>query len=132
LNARRAIEEALLEHHGEEGCFLCPPRIELGKLALTYHNDKAGAVSLAGEFNGWDPGQTHFSRTDGGVWRAEIDPPAPGDYRYKFVIDGKRWIDDPANACKVDDGYGGFNSLIGIGVAQPLEHGLDERAETLA
>lgn len=46
-----------------------------------------------------------------GVWtRTEHLP--PGRYQYKFKIDEQNWKEDPNNPQKVDDGYGGFNSLL--------------------
>ncbi|MGB9562000.1 MAG: hypothetical protein ACPL6C_04215, partial [bacterium] len=35
---------------------------------------------------------------------------SPGTYYYKFIIDG-RWVEDMDNPAKVDDGFGGFNSV---------------------
>jgi len=44
----------------------------------------------------------------------EIDAPSPGNHEYKFVVDGRRWIEDPSNGRKVPDNYGGLNSVITI------------------
>jgi hypothetical protein len=35
---------------------------------------------------------------------------AAGRYAYKFVVDGTRWIDDPANRLRESDGFGATNS----------------------
>jgi glycosidase len=54
------------------------------------------SVAIAGEWNSFSP-TANPMREDGstGVFRAEIDL-RPGDYGYKFVIDGSEWILDPA------------------------------------
>jgi len=39
---------------------------------------------------------------------------ARGTHRYKFLIDGSRWLNDPENPLRVEDGFGGFSSLITI------------------
>ena len=52
--------------------------------------------------------------SDQGVWRAEIEAPLPGRYRYKFLVDGARWVDDPGNSLKEDDHYGGLNSVLNL------------------
>ena len=112
LNARRAVEEAGRESHADTACYFCPPRIESGKLVFNYHHDGAESVTLAGDFNDWDPARTFFTRLSTGAWRAEIEPPGPGRYRYKLIVDRSRWIDDPGNAMKEPDNYGGLNSVI--------------------
>lgn len=71
---------------------------------------EARAVALAGTFNQWDAKATPLVRTDGGVWTATIRLPA-GEHQYAFVVDGARWIPDPA-APAVDDGFGRRNSVL--------------------
>lgn len=114
LNARRAVEQARREQHSPGACYLCPPRIEAGKLVFIYHHDSAERVSLVGDFNDWNPETSFFTKDSQGIWRAEIDPPHAGSYRYKFVVDQRRWIDDPGNGLKDDDHYGGLNSLLNV------------------
>lgn len=114
LNARRAVELAKGEQHTSDVCYLCPPRMEAGKLVFTYHDDEAKSVSLTGDFNDWNPEVSLFTRDAHGVWRAEIEPSPPGRYRYKFLVDGARWVDDPGNSLKEDDHYGGLNSLLNL------------------
>jgi serine protease AprX len=114
LNARRAVEEASRERHSSEVCYFCPPRLEAGKLIFTYHDDSARSVSVAGDFNEWNPARTLFVKQSAGIWRAEIEPPACGRYLYKFIVNDTRWIDDPANAVKEADNYGGLNSVVTI------------------
>lgn len=73
---------------------------------VTYCADarsRPGSVSIAGRFNGWSPTATPLRDPDGdGVWTAEIAA-EPGQWPYKFVVDGN-WILDPANPDTVDDG----------------------------
>lgn len=70
----------------------------------------AHAVSVAGTFNQWNTNATPLVRTDGGVWTATITLPA-GQHQYAFVVDGARWVPDPA-APTVDDGFGRRNSVL--------------------
>jgi hypothetical protein len=37
-----------------------------------------------------------------------------GQYVYKFLLDGVRWLDDPANPRKIPDGLGGLNSVLTV------------------
>lgn len=114
LNARRAVEQASRELHVLDQSTFSPPRVEVDKLVFLYHNDLAGKVSLAGDFNSWDWAHTPFIREASGIWRAEIGMLSPGRYRYKFVVDGQQWIDDPGNGLKEPDNYGGLNSVLNI------------------
>lgn len=114
LNARRAVEEATREQHEREAIFFRPPGVTGDKLEFTYHDDAAKSVALAGDFNGWISTATRCERNGDGVWRARIELLPPGRYRYKLVVNGERWIEDPANAIKELDEYGGFNSVLHI------------------
>ena len=71
-------------------------------------------MSLAGDFNGWKGAANPLIRDSSGLWLAEVKTPAVGRYQYKFIVDGKRWTEDPSNGMKVLDGYGGLNSLLVI------------------
>lgn len=114
INARRAVGEAERERHESEAIYFCPPRVNRDKLEFTYHNDSARSVALAGDFNGWALTATRYERIGDGVWRALMELPPPGRYRYKLVVNGERWIEDPATAMKEPDEYGGFNSILHI------------------
>jgi len=59
---------------------------------------EATNVVLSGSFNEWQPDQLHMIRTATG-WELPYVL-GPGNYEYKFVVDGK-WITDPANPLKV-------------------------------
>ncbi|HLN59436.1 MAG TPA: hypothetical protein VK416_12825, partial [Thermoanaerobaculia bacterium] len=83
-------------------------------VVFTYHDDRARRVELAAEFNGWDPRRGAFAPASGGVWRLALDAPPPGRYRYKLLVNGERWIEDPANGAKEPDPYGGFDSVLRI------------------
>jgi serine protease AprX len=115
LNARRAVRHACRETHelpATDG--LGAPRIQTGQLVFLYHNDDARTVSVAGDFNGWDAEKTPLSRGVDGIWRGSFYTPPPGRYRYKFVVDDSRWLEDPHNGFKEPDGFGGFNSILNV------------------
>ena len=74
----------------------------------------AHAVAVAGSFNGWNTNALQLVRTASGAWSATIALPV-GEHRYQFVVDGTRWVPDPAAQSQVDDGFGGTNSVIVVG-----------------
>jgi Glycogen recognition site of AMP-activated protein kinase len=67
-------------------------------------------VGIAGTFNQWDARATPLMRTSAGLWTATLTLPA-GEHQYAFVVDGERWLPDPA-APAVDDGFGRRNSVL--------------------
>jgi len=75
----------------------------------------ARSVSVAGDFNGWDPVQTKLEQSEGGVWTAMIAL-KPGRYQYMFVIDGKQWIPDPLAIDGAGDGFGAQNAVLDVAI----------------
>ena len=74
----------------------------------------AQSVSVAGDFNGWNPSRTSMERSDGGVWTTTIRL-KPGRYQYMFVIDGKQWLADPLATEDAGDGFGSQNAVLDVG-----------------
>ena len=114
VNARRAVELARREEHELKTVGCSPPRVENGRLMFLYHDDEAESVSLVGDFNSWSTGLTPLRKAESGLWFAEIKAPKAGSYRYKFIVDSSRWLEDPSNGMKVPDNYGGLNSVLAI------------------
>lgn len=112
VNARRAVAEASREQHSLEASHFSAPRVLDDRLAFFYHNDAVQSVALAGDFNNWDTQAAQFTKTADGIWRALIECLPAGRYRYKFLVDNERWMEDPSNALKEPDEFGGFNSLL--------------------
>jgi serine protease AprX len=112
VNARRAVELAKTEKHALNVVGCKPPRVENGRLLFVFHDDSAESVSLAGDFNGWDPLATPLARNGSGLWSTEIVVPRSGRFEYKFIVNAHRWIEDPSNGMKTPDNYGGLNSVI--------------------
>jgi serine protease AprX len=111
LDAHAATDQARRERHNLDHNHLMPPRIENSRLIFSYHNDTARTVQLAGDFNQWKHA-INFEKEKDGIWRLQLVVPAAGKYRYKFIVDGNQWVEDPGNGMKELDEYGGFNSIL--------------------
>lgn len=88
-----------------------------GRWRVTFFLDSttsAERVFVAGTFNDWDPGATELRRGADGRWRTELEVDS-GRHLYKFVLDGERWVPDPANGARERDGHGGDNSVLALG-----------------
>ena len=74
----------------------------------------AGNVFLVGDFNNWSPRIDPMTDKNGdGEWTLLVSL-LSGEYEYKFVVDGSKWIADPTNPMLVPDGFDGQNSVLRI------------------
>ncbi len=103
--------------------FTFPDRIGINKFTTesgySYSNDTAffvltgfhdaKHVYLSGTFNGWSTLHTPMLKTGNG-WQTALKL-KPGKYLYKFIVDG-RWMPDPENLQKENDGNAGYNSVV--------------------
>jgi len=82
-----------------------------GKSLVQFILETPGAqsVTLAGDFNNWEPAQTPLQKSGRHVWQAEI-PLTSGRHEYQFVVDGK-WIVDPVANESTPNPFGGQNSV---------------------
>jgi hypothetical protein len=72
----------------------------------------AKAVSVVGDFNGWDERATPMARRQAdGTWSVSV-PMTPGRHVYAFVVDGARWVVDPMAPQVPDDGFGPTNAVV--------------------
>jgi len=73
----------------------------------------ARTVSLVGDFNSWAKHATPLSVVQPGVWSTQVALPA-GRHEYAFVVDGKRWVADPASERLADD-FDTQSSVVTVG-----------------
>ncbi len=69
-------------------------------------------VSIVGDLTGWNP-DVIYMELKKGIWTTDLIL-SPGRYQYQIVADGA-WFLDPNNPQKIDNGIGGFNSLLVAG-----------------
>ena len=93
-----------------------------GVVTFHFYAPYATLVQLGGDWedNRWLAGTAQIAGArvgsmggpdKGGIWALTVKLP-PGRHQYKFRIDSNTWKDDPNNPERVDDGFGGFNSLV--------------------
>ena len=83
------------------------------RVTFTLAADAGSEVYVAGDFNGWDPaGKKLADKKGNGVYSAVVML-APGEYEYKFVINGT-WCVDPN--CKEwrQNSLGTLNSVLRV------------------
>lgn len=140
LTARRKLEVSPLAGLAAAACFAAvvasttlilsaEPRPTVGAVAAerAVANDEprlvhfaivaptAGKVTLVGDFNGWNAGSTPMVKgAVEGLWLVTV-PLDTGSYQYAFVIDGTKWMADPAGAVALEDEFGTPSSILTIG-----------------
>ena len=70
---------------------------------------QAQGVFIAGSFNQWDPASHLLKRDKKGMWKISL-PLAPGQYEYRFVVDGE-WQNDPSCPTCIENPLGTLNCL---------------------
>lgn len=110
---------------------LDPPSPTDEGIRFQFKAPAARDVNLGGEFNNWmgtanggrfDPSLDKMIDPDNdGIWEIVLPLP-PGRYQYKYVIDQVDWQEDPANPESIEDGFGGFNSIIVVPSNVPYEY----------
>ena len=81
------------------------------KVRFKIEEDPEREVFLAGSFNDWDTSVIPLKFTKRlKTFGVNLDIP-PGDYEYKFVVDGV-WKMDPCNPNWTVNSRGGLNSVV--------------------
>lgn len=93
-----------------------PPRRTARGVRFEAQFPEASEVRLTGDFADWDVEGLPMERSAGGRWRLEL-PLLPGQYEYKYVVDGV-WRADPANPEHRRNEYGQLNSLLHVPTAR--------------
>lgn len=91
--------------------------------AVTFRYQDAAATSVwvTGSFTSWattPPGARALASDGAGSWSLTTQVGA-GRQMYKLIVDGNRWIVDPANPVTAPDGFGGQNSVVVTCEAMP-------------
>lgn len=100
------------------------PQVKPDSVTFRYYDADAKLVTIVGDWNGWkrrwdlERGTPRSPEQKPGVWELTIPRPEPGIYAYKFLVEREtrmHWLGDPENLQRVEDGSGGFYSLLEIG-----------------
>ena len=90
-------------------------------------------ISLVGEFNAWCP-TAHPLERDGDELVTQILLPAGRSYRFRYLVDDDRWLNDWAADSYTNNEFGGDDSVVDLtrfsGLAEPSGSTRRERAGT--
>jgi 1,4-alpha-glucan branching enzyme len=72
--------------------------------------EQARKVAVTGDFNEWNHASYPMKSDGNGLWQKIMMLP-PGQYEYKFLVDGQ-WRTDPNNPDRCTKCYGTFNNVL--------------------
>jgi hypothetical protein len=111
------------------GCIDCEPIVEPTTVNVTFQVNMANetvsadGVFIAGSFQGWTPGSTQMTDTDGdGIYTYTAAIETNTEIAYKF-LNGNTWgapEELVPSDCGVDNGFGGYNRGLTVGEADTL------------
>jgi len=90
------------------------PVVSAGAVLFRLHANDVQAVRVLGSWDGWKQPGISLEPVAPGWWQGQLAGARPGEYQYKFVCDGQRWLADPFNTARAGDAYGGWNSVLTI------------------
>ncbi len=94
------------------------PAKKKGFVRVTFElpsNMWAERVNLVGEFNDWDTTATPMSRDRSNAnWKASVDLETGQHYRFRYLVDGKEWLNDWHADDHIENPYGSYDSVVDL------------------
>lgn len=75
-------------------------------------NITANQANLAGDFNNWDIENTPMKKLKSGEFTVSLDLEKGKEYQFKYLIDGKEWLNDSEADKQVPNEFQTNNSVI--------------------
>lgn len=83
------------------------------RVTFKYPNKEgAAAAALAGEFNNWSMDENPMKRLKDGSFSVTVSLESGRSYRYRYVLDGGVWVNDPDADKYVSNDYGTDDSVV--------------------
>jgi 1,4-alpha-glucan branching enzyme len=85
------------------------------KVTFTLAKDIASSakhINLIGDFNNWDIESIPMKKNKGGEFSASVDLKQGKEYEFKYLIDGKEWLNEPEADMFVSNVFLSDNSVV--------------------
>ena len=74
----------------------------------------AGMVTVVGDFNNWSPTETQMKKLKSGDFTATVELPCNREFRFRYLIDSRRWENDWCADKYMPNEYGSDDSVVVI------------------
>lgn len=75
----------------------------------------AERINLVGEFNDWDTTVTPMARTRSDAnWKVTVELKKGHRYRFRYLVDGKEWVNDWHADDHIENPYGTYDSIVDL------------------
>lgn len=74
----------------------------------------AASVAVLGEFNGWDDVAHPMAHRKDGSFSTTLSLDAGQEYRFRYLLDGERWLNDNAPDAEVYNAFGGTDCVVAL------------------
>jgi 1,4-alpha-glucan branching enzyme len=91
------------------------PKTKRGTCKVTFEVPPGAAAKdavLVGDFNNWDPNATPMKRKRDGSFSIALTLEAGREYRFRYLLDGERWENDPQPDRFEPNVFGTQNSVV--------------------
>ncbi len=83
------------------------------RVTFKYPNpEQADSAVLAGEFNNWSLTKTPMKKLKNGTFSVTVSLTAGHSYRFRYVLDGNIWLNDPEADSYAANDFGEDNSVV--------------------
>ncbi len=82
------------------------------RITFTINDEQAQAIAVSGDFNEWNRESHPMKRNGNRSWHKIMMLP-PGQYEYKFLVDGE-WRIDPENPYQRPNCFGTLNNVLQV------------------
>ena len=85
------------------------------RVTFKYANpEEAESAVLAGEFNDWSLEKTPMKKLKDGTFSVTVSLETGRSYRFRYVLDGNIWVNDPEADSYAANEYGEDNSVVAV------------------
>jgi len=85
------------------------------KVTFKYPNEEqAGIAVLAGDFNDWNLDGHEMKRLKNGSFSVTLSLETGRQYRFRYVLDGKRWVNDLQADAYIANTFGSDDSVVHV------------------
>ena len=81
---------------------------------LSPEESQAKAVAVLGDWNEWNPKTDKLVRRKDGSFSATVSMPAGQEYRFRYLLDNKRWANDAKADREEPNLFGTLDSVLAL------------------